>query len=252
MPVTPEVNPGPTFPPKCTDNYPAGSAALGRCNKMVNKMARAAEKTDFHARVQLQKTEKKSLKDLASQMQKTGDANIVAAKEVKAMATGVWAENRKQALLQFAYKRLGLRTESHVCRTDGADVHIDDDAGDLSFAIQEDALTGKFWLFMKVEGAAELESVTVNLVGPDGDLAQQVELFEQQSGNDFWNVQVDEQFHGDSEIMGNVEKVFTGMNVDNTLEFGVEWIYCTERRPVGSNGQVFPMVETEADNDNGI
>jgi len=278
---------------ECMENYPAGSAALGRCTKMVNKMAKAAEKTDFHARVQLQKTAKKSLKDLASQMQKTGDANIVAAKEVKAMATGVWAENRKQALLQFAYKRLGLRTDSHVCRQNGADVQIDfptnfDDQRetDLSFAIQEDTLTGKFWLFMKVNGATELQSLDVSLYDAYADDwdAQQVQLAEQtklnadnkhsQAENQFWNVQVEDKYHGGSLIAAKVIKVFSSNIM--ALGAGIEWVYCTERTPIGiiepttepittsdlapelttpepttepTPTTDFPVVETEADND---
>jgi len=159
---------------ECMENYPAGSAALGKCNKETARMAKSMEKSsvraekannrdnklaehaEFHARARAENENFLNLKDITSKMQKTGQANKADGKLAKEEATMVFAENKKQALSQFAYKRLGLRTDSHVCRQNGADVQIRENQNgddhqsetDLSFAIQEDTLTGKFWLFM--------------------------------------------------------------------------------------------------------
>merc|ERR1711981_869645 len=103
---------------ECMDNNPAGSSALGRCIKNANKMARKAQQNAFraakseqqavfHARAQAQKDSLRQLKDMRSQMQKTGQDNKKENKMAKEMAGRVWAENRKQALLQFAFKRMG-------------------------------------------------------------------------------------------------------------------------------------------------
>ena len=212
---------------ECMDNYPAGSAALGKCNKAADKMAknmekssaraekaenrdnRIAELAEFHARAQAQKINFRNLKDMTSDMQKIGQANKADGRGAKEEATMVFAENRKQALLQFAYKRMGFITDSHVCRKNGADVIIDnevqsDTISSIDFMIQEDALTGKFWLLMKVDGAAELQSLDVSLFDSEGNgswNAQQAQLAESklnadnknsQSDSDFWNVLVED------------------------------------------------------------
>merc|ERR1712166_897783 len=119
------------------------------------------EKSSVRAEKFDNRDKKRNLQDLTSNMQKIGQAKKAVGRMAKKEATMVFAENNKQALLQFAYKRMGLRTTNHVCRKNGDDVSISDpiDVTDFSFAIQEDALTGKFWLFMKVDGTAELQSL---------------------------------------------------------------------------------------------
>ena len=266
---------------ECMDNHPAGSKALGKCNKVADKMTknlekssvqaekaenrdnRIAEQAEFHARAQAQQVNFKNLKDLTSDMQKIGQENKANGRGAKEEATMVFAENRKQALLQFAYKRNGFITDSHVCRTNGADVVVDKVVNlytdsSIIFLIQEDALTGKFWLMMKIDGAAELQSLDVSLFDDEGNGSwneQQAQLAKSklnvdnkhsQSNNDFWNVLVEDTYFGDSNISADVVKAFSsGTEIDS----GIEWVYCSERRPIGSNGEVFPFVETEADND---
>lgn len=234
-----------------------------RAEKAENRDNRIAEKAEFHARAQAQKVNFRNLKDMTSDMQKIGQANKADGRGAKEEATMVFAENRKQALLQFAYKRMGFITDSHVCRKNGADVIIDNEVqsdtdSSIDFMIQEDALTGKFWLLMKVDGAAELQSLDVSLLDSEGNgswNAQQAQLAESklnadnknsQSDSDFWNVLVEDTYFGDSTISAEAVKAFSS---GTAADAGIEWVYCTERRPVGSNGEVFPRVETEADND---
>jgi len=139
---------------------------------------------------------------------------------------------------------------------------------------------------MKVDGAAELQSLDVSLYDAyanDWD-AQQVQIAEQtklnadnkhsQTENQFWNVQVEDKYHGGSLIAAKAIKVFSSEIM--ALGAGIEWVYCTERTPIGiiepttepittsdlapelttpepttepTTTTDFPVVETEADND---
>ena len=93
--------------------------------------------------------------------------------------------------------------------TNGADVVVDKVVNlytdsSIIFLIQEDALTGKFWLMMKIDGAAELQSLDVSLFDDEGNGSwneQQAQLAESklnadnknsQSDSDFWNVLVED------------------------------------------------------------